>query len=100
LDILPDDARARLNALWDTAVAAAKSRDFTLDPVRDALLTLLQARLPLVTNDAQLATAKQAVTRLVLTMIDGAHQRGFYVLTEFFLNEALLKVGRLFPLTD
>ena len=100
LEILPEDARARVNALWDTAAAAAKARDYALDPVRDALLTLLQARIPLVTNDAQLATARQAVTRLVNTMIDGAHQRGFYVLTEFFLNEALLKVGRLFPLTD
>jgi hypothetical protein len=60
----------------------------------------LQARIPLVTNDAQLATARQAVTRLVNTMIDGAHQRGFYVLAVFFFNEALLKVPRLFPLTD
>ena len=100
LEILPEDARARVNALWDTAAAAAKARDYALDPVRDALLTLLQARIPLVTNDAQLATARQAVTRLVNTTIDGAHQRGFYVLTEFFFNEALLKVGRLFPLTD
>ena len=100
LEVLPPAARARVNALWDTAAAAAKTRDFTLDPVRDALLTLLQARIPLVTNDDQLATARQAVNRLVLTMIDGAHQRGFYVLTVFFFNEALLKLPRLFPLTD
>jgi hypothetical protein len=100
LEVLPADARARVNALWDTAAAAAKSRDYVLDPVRDALLTLLQARIPLVTNDQQLATARQAVVRLVNTMIDGAHQRGFYVLTVFFFNEALLKVPRLFPLTD
>jgi hypothetical protein len=100
LEVLPPAARARVNALWDTAAAAAKIRDFTLDPVRDALLTLLQARIPLVTNDDQLATARQAVNRLVLTMIDGAHQRGFYVLTVFFFNEALLKLPRTFPLTD
>jgi Uncharacterized alpha/beta hydrolase domain (DUF2235) len=100
LEVLPEAARARLNALWDTAAAAAKARDYTLDPVRDALLTLLHARIPLVTNDAQLATARQAVIRLVNTMIDGAHQRGFYVLTVFFFNEALLKLPRSFPLTD
>jgi hypothetical protein len=100
LEVLPPLARARVNALWDTAVAAAKARDYTLDPVRDALLTLLQARIPLVTNEDQLAAGRQAVNRLVQTMIDGAHQRGFYVLTVFFFNEALLKLPRLFPLTD
>jgi hypothetical protein len=100
LEILPPDARARLNALWDTAVAVAKTRDFTLDPVHDGLLTLLQARIPLVTNDDQLATARQAVGRLTTSMMDGAHQRNFVVLAPFFLNEALLKNPRLFPLTD
>jgi hypothetical protein len=100
LEVLPADARARVNALWETAAAAAKARDFALDPVRDALLTLFQARIPLVTNDEQLATARQAVNRLVQTMIDGAHQRGFYVLSVFFFNEALLKLPRSFPLTD
>ena len=63
-------------------------------------MTLLQARIPLVTDEHQLATSQQAVARLVNTMIDGAHQRGFFVLSVFFFNEALLKVGRLFPLTD
>jgi hypothetical protein len=53
-----------------------------------------------VTNDAQLATARQAVSRLVTTMMDGAHQRNFVVLAPFFLNEALLKLPRTFPLTD
>ena len=42
LEILPEEARARVNALWDTAAAAAKARDYALDPVRDALLSLLQ----------------------------------------------------------
>ncbi len=65
LEVLPPLARARVNALWDTAVAAAKARDYVLDPVRDALLTLLQARIPLVTNEEQLAAGQQAVHRLV-----------------------------------
>jgi len=36
----------------------------------------------------------------VATEIDGAHQRGFYLLAVFFFNEALLKLPQLFPLTD
>ena len=34
------------------------------------------------------------------TTIQGAQERGFHVLTEFFFNEALFKLPRLFPLTD
>jgi hypothetical protein len=30
----------------------------------------------------------------------GARERGFHVLDEFFLNEALFKMPRVFPLTD
>jgi hypothetical protein len=36
-------------------------------------------------------------TRSIAT---GGHQRGFYVLTVFFFNEALLELLRLFPLKD
>jgi hypothetical protein len=55
---------------------------------------------PLVTNDDQLVVARAAVSRLLLTMIDGAQQRTFRVLTDFFFTEALFKLPRLFPLTD
>jgi hypothetical protein len=40
------------------------------------------------------------VNRLLVTMIHGARERGFHVLTDFFLTEALFKLRRLFPLTD
>jgi hypothetical protein len=33
-------------------------------------------------------------------MIHGARTRGFDVMTEFFLNEALFSLRHLFPLTD
>ena len=100
LELEPPEVRARIAALWETADAVAKANDFTLDHVRDELLTLFQARIPLVTNAEQLATARQAVNRLLLTMIAGARERGFRVLTDFFFTEALFKLPRLFPLTD
>jgi hypothetical protein len=100
LEVLPLDARRRVLALWEMADAVAKANDFTLKDVGDALLTLFQGRIPLVTNEEQLAIARQAVRRLLSTMIAGARERGFHTLPEFFLNEALFKLPRLFPLTD
>ena len=100
LEVLPVDVRRRIAALWETADAVATANGFTLDHVRDPLLTLFQGRIPLVTNEAQLLTARKAVNRLLLTMIDGARARTFRVLTDFFFTEALFKLPRLFPLTD
>jgi len=68
--------------------------------VKDALLTLFQGRVLLVTNESQLTQARTATARLVDTMIQGARARDFRVLAEFFLNEALTKLPRLYPLTD
>jgi hypothetical protein len=100
VEVMPAAARVRLAALWETADAVAKANGFKLDPIHDALLTLLQGRIALVTTDEQLAAARAAVTRLMGTTIQGAQERGFHVLTEFFFNEALFKLPRLFPLTD
>ena len=100
VEILPMEQRRRLLALWETAVAVAEKQGFTLDPVKDALLTLLQGRISLVTDDEQLKAAGHAVARLVTTMTNGAKARGFHVLAEFFLTEALSQLPRLFPLTD
>jgi len=33
-------------------------------------------------------------------MVEGARERGFHVLADFFFTEALFKLPRLFPLTD
>ncbi len=100
LEVLPLDARRRVAAMWETAAAVAEANGFKLDPLRDMLLTLFQARVPLVTNEEELTRARQAVSRLMLTTIAGARQRGFMVLSEFFLTEAIFKSPRLFPLTD
>ncbi|HEY2151214.1 MAG TPA: DUF2235 domain-containing protein [Vicinamibacterales bacterium] len=100
LQVLPADAQRRVAAMWETADAVATANGFTLDHVRDSLLTLFQGRVPLVTNEDQLVVARAAVTRLLETMIQGAHERTFHVLTDFFFTEAMFKLPRMYPLTD
>jgi hypothetical protein len=100
LEVLTLDAQRRVAAMWETAEAVATANEYDLDHVRDALLTLFQGRVLLVTNEAELTQARQAVNRLLLTMVAGARERNFRVLQEFFLNEALFKLPHLYPLTD
>jgi hypothetical protein len=87
--------------MWEAAADTAAQPGVPLTESRDALLTLFQGRISLVTNDDQLSQGRNAVVRLVSTAIDGARQRGYTnSLPEFFLTEALFKLPRLFPLTD
>ena len=100
LEVLTADDRDRVDALWATADATAKSLEFPIAAAKDALVTLFQGRVPLITNDTQLTTARAAVARLVAAMIDGAQKRSFHVMSEFFLNEALFNLYPLYPFTD
>jgi len=100
LGVLTGDARLRFLAMWETALDHAAAHDFTLDPIRDPLMTLLEGRVQLVTDAQKLQEARKAVARLVEGTIAGARERGFHVLSEFFLNEALFKMPRVFPLTN
>jgi hypothetical protein len=100
VEVLPAEARDRVNALWTEAQSAAKDLDFSIDGARDALLTLFQGRIPLVTNDNDLSAARRSVRQLVAVMVDGAQRRNFHVMNEFFLTEALFRLHPLFPFTD
>ena len=100
LQVLPPEVQRRVAAMWETAEAVATANDLNLDQVRDPLLALFEGRISLVTNEDELTTARKAVNRLLLTMIEGVRERGFHVMTDFFLTEALFKLPRLFPLTD
>jgi hypothetical protein len=100
LEVFPLEVQRRIDALWRTADGRAKQLEFPIDAAKDALVTLFQGRIPLVTNDQQLETAQRSVVRLIDTMVEGARTRGFHVMGEFFLNEALFKLPHLFPLTD
>ena len=100
LEVFPLEVQRRIDALWRTADGRAKQLEFPIDAAKDALVTLFQGRISLVTNDQQLDAAQRAVVKLVDTMVEGARTRGFHVMSEFFLNEALFKLPHLFPLTD
>jgi len=100
LEVLTAEDRDRINALWATADATATSLGFPLEGAKDALVTLFQGRVPLITNDPQLSAARAATAQLVTAMIDGAQKRSFHVMNEFFLNEALFNLYPLYPFTD
>jgi hypothetical protein len=100
LEVLPAEARERVVALWATAIDAGKQLDFPIGGAADALLTLFQARVPLITNAEQLQQARVAVTRLVATMVHEAQNKNQHALNAFFLTDALWKDFPLFPFTD
>ncbi len=87
-------------ALMAHADAAAKELDTKLEPVREALATLVQGRITLVTNDADLARAATSVVRLVAGMVRVKREKQFTILREYFLTEALFRLSPLFPFTD
>ena len=96
----PAAVRARIAALWETADSTASKLDYTLDGVHDPLLSLIEARVPLVADDAALTMAQGSIVRLVSEMIAGARRRDFHQLNAFFLTEALHRLRPLFPFTD
>jgi hypothetical protein len=100
IEVLPEADRAKIAVLWEAAEQVARANGFTLEQSGDALLTLLQGRISLVATDAQLQLARHAVARLVATAAKGAQDRGFHVLQEYFLTEALFGLPHLYPLTD
>jgi hypothetical protein len=100
LEVLPTEVRRRIAAMWETADAVAAQNGYHLKEVRDPLLTLFQGRVSLVNDEVQLNAARQAAGRLILVMIEGARRRGFNILTDFFLTEALFNTPHLYPLTD
>jgi uncharacterized protein (DUF2235 family) len=100
IEVLPPAIRRYVAVLWETAVAAAAQLNFPIDGVTDALLTLLQGRCILITNENQLTDARNATVKLVAAMVQGAQARSFHNLTEFFLTEALFQLRPLYPFTD
>jgi hypothetical protein len=100
LEVLPREDRLRFDALWETAEATAKSREFSIGEARDAMGALFESRVVLITNAGDLQRAGSSVRRLVGTMMDAAHRRGFHMLHEVDLNEALFNLHPLFPFTE
>jgi hypothetical protein len=100
MEVLPPEMQTRVKALIETAEQTAKQLDFPLDGVREALVTLIQGRIPLVTDDKSMTQAKKATVRLVAETIRNATKRNFHAVNEFFLTEALFDLRPLFPYTD
>jgi hypothetical protein len=100
LTILPEVFADRVTVLASVAEAQAKALGVSLGEAREPLLNLIETRIPLVTDDQKLLAARTALIHLVTEMVAGARRRGFYVLSEFFLNEALFKLWPLPPFTD
>jgi hypothetical protein len=100
LEVLPREARLRFDALWETAQQVLTAREYAIGDAQEALAALFEARLPLITSDADLKKAGDSIVLLLSTMIDAAHRRGFHMLHEVDLNEALFKLQPLFPFTD
>ena len=64
------------------------------------MLNLIEGRIILVTNEAELTQARANIGVLIATATRNAKLRDFRVLTEFFMNEALFSLPHLFPLRD
>jgi hypothetical protein len=100
LDLLPPEFRDRANALTATAIAQAKALDYSLGGAQEAIFGLIEARIPLVTNDADLARARKSTADLVTRVIANAKKRQYNVLSDFFVSEALHDLRPLYPFTD
>ncbi len=101
IDLLPEDVRKKINVLAEQAQETA-SQQFGMDlgDARDAIVGLIQNRIPLVESDADLARARKSTADLVATMVSETKKNGMMSLTEFALRGALLRFTNLFPFTD
>jgi hypothetical protein len=99
LSVVPPIVRARIAQLTERAVKTAEALGFSLDSAQ-AVFNLIEHRVVLVKNDADQAKALQSTQQLVEGMVVAAKNRGFMVLNDFFLTEALFNLQPLFPFTD
>jgi hypothetical protein len=75
--------------------------EFSLNGVYEGLFDLIEHRVVLVNNDADLRRARISTVRLVNEMVAVATADGFIgVLDDFFLTAALFRLAPLFPFTD
>lgn len=100
LDLFPDDTRANINVLVEQANATATQLGVPLGDAQDAVIGLIQNRIPLVVSAADLATARQSTANLVATMIGEMRKDGMMVLHPLMLTQALLRFSSLFPYLD
>ncbi len=100
LQVLPVEFAERFRVLARDAEVEAQNFDFPLDGVRDGLMTLIETRIPLVTDDKKLHRARESTIRLTRAIFENAKRRQFNAVNDFFLTEALFNLRPLFPFTD
>ena len=71
-----------------------------LGDAQDAVIGLIQNRIPLVTTPEDLALARQSTANLVGTMISEMKKDGMMALHPLMLTQALLRFSSLFPYLD
>ncbi len=98
--VYPIDVRGRIAALVAQADATAKAAGYALGESRDALVTLIQGRVPLITTNQEMEKARDATTRLVSRMVRVARQNSWPALNEYMLTNALYYLRPLYPFTD
>jgi hypothetical protein len=100
LELFPEETRARINVLAEQANTTAEQRGVPLGDARDAVVALIQNRIPLVVSPDDMATARQATADLVATMIAEMKKGGMMSLHPLMLTQALLRFSALFPFMD
>jgi hypothetical protein len=101
IELFPEAVRAKINALAMQANETATQQfGIELGEARDALVTLIQNRIPLVESAEDLNRARKSTADLVATMVDQMKKDGMMGLSAYTLQGALLRFSNLFPYTD
>lgn len=104
VETMPGEFQTRVTQLQSVALYQLKSHDFPMtDPVKngtEGLLSLIEARIPLVTDDAKLLEARAATIRLVDETVRLAKTKGFHTINDFFVNQAIFNLRPVFPYSD
>jgi uncharacterized protein (DUF2235 family) len=105
IETLPREFQQRAEQLQATALyRLEKVHDFPLStPEKDGtegLLSLIETRIPLVTDDAKLVEANASTIRLVDETVRLAKAKSFHAINDFFVNQAIFNLRPVFPYSD
>jgi Uncharacterized conserved protein (DUF2235). len=98
---LPLEQRRKIAAMCEAAAAQANALEMTLEPATfDHFMYVFESRLPLITSEGILESAKQATRVLVDRAVSNARHAQFPTVEPVFLTQAIWQTPGLFPLTD
>jgi hypothetical protein len=104
VETMPLEFQTRVTQLQSVALYQLKAHDFPMsDPVKngtEGLLSLIETRIPLVTDDAKLLEARASTIRLVDETVRLAKAKSFHAINDFFVNQAIFNLRPVFPYSD